>query len=173
MFVKTMKITNTSDLISGAIVIGFTFLGLMLSRGIPWRSAAYPIVVLIGMAMLGALLMFNALRARDLGVRASIKTDKDIQTRQERRKKRILIIGLLLLITLYIASMKFLGFILATALFFFCTLFFLGMRSYITISLISIVTSFFIFFIFRTIMYISLPSGIFDPTELIYRYIVH
>jgi hypothetical protein len=36
---------------------------------------------------------------------------------------------------------------------------------------LAILTSTVVFVIFKTVMYVSLPGGIFDPTELLYRFI--
>jgi putative tricarboxylic transport membrane protein len=81
----------------------------------------------------------------------------------------VLIVGLLTITVMYIIAMDILGFVISTSIYLFAMLLFLGMRRYAVMILTSILTTAVIFVIFRTVMYIGLPAGIFDPTQLLYK----
>ncbi|MGX8790302.1 tripartite tricarboxylate transporter TctB family protein [Oceanobacillus oncorhynchi] len=91
---------------------------------------------------------------------------KDNETEAQRQKRNIpkkeigMLLGVGALIFIYIFLLEILGFILVSALFiFFCSLF-LGYRSHIVNGIVSIAFSSFIYFVFTSLLQISLPSGI-------------
>ncbi|CEI82432.1 hypothetical protein J18TS1_29940 [Oceanobacillus oncorhynchi subsp. incaldanensis] len=91
---------------------------------------------------------------------------KDNETEAQRQKRNIpkkeigMLLGVGALIFIYIFLLEILGFILVSALFiFFCSLF-LGYRSHIVNGIVSIAFSAFIYFVFTSLLQISLPSGI-------------
>ncbi|MEF3328998.1 tripartite tricarboxylate transporter TctB family protein [Oceanobacillus oncorhynchi] len=91
---------------------------------------------------------------------------KDNETEAQRQKRNIpkkeigILLGVGALIFIYIFLLEILGFILVSALFiFFCSLF-LGYRSHIVNGIVSIAFSAFIYFVFTSLLQISLPSGI-------------
>jgi hypothetical protein len=85
------------------------------------------------------------------------------------KRKALLTFGLLSITVVYIGLMDWLGFVLATFFYIGSMLLALGMRAYGLIFTISFGTCAVVFLVFKTIMYINLPSGIFDPTEYIYQ----
>ncbi|WP_368483298.1 tripartite tricarboxylate transporter TctB family protein [Oceanobacillus sojae] len=91
---------------------------------------------------------------------------KDNETEEQRQKRNIpkkeigMLLGVGALIFLYIFLLEILGFIVVSALFiFFCSIF-LGYKSHIVNGIVSVAFSAFIYFIFTSLLQISLPSGI-------------
>jgi hypothetical protein len=180
-----------SDAVSGIVILLFCGIGLFFAEDIPGSPSAFPIATLSGMAILAIVLIGNALRGiiregKTLGKLESEPAGEvpgDVESEEEpesgasdvpvksRTAGRLLIIGLLMITAIYLVAMDFLGFVISTPIYIFVMLFVLGMRKYALMILISTLTTVVVFLIFRTVMYLSLPGGIFDPTEFIYRLI--
>lgn len=185
---KSMK---KSDAISGVVILVFCGVGLFFAKDIKGSPSAFPIVTLSGMAILALVLIGNALR----GMIREGKSPAELESEpaggvpagaileaasesgvsdtpvKSRIGGRLLIIVLLILTAIYLVAMDVLGFVISTPIYLFVMLFVLGMRRYALMILISLSTTVVVFLIFRTVMYLSLPGGIFDPTEFIYRLI--
>lgn len=91
---------------------------------------------------------------------------KDNETEEQRQKRNIpkkeigMLLGVGALIFLYIFLLEILGFIVISALFiFFCALF-LGYRSHLVNGIVAIAFSAVIYFLFTSLLQISLPQGI-------------
>lgn len=167
---------NKRDLICGLILILFSVSAFIYLTDLPFRAAIFPQVMLAGIFSLASLLILKSLniffKTQSLPesgkAGAAAETPKQDQTNPEDKKA---LVATLVSITLYIVLMPVLGFLLSSILFLFTILFVLKMRRYFLMAFLAILTSSLVFVVFKTVMYISLPGGIFDPTELLYRLI--
>ena len=179
-----IKLIKKSDAISGLVILCFSGLGLYFAQHIPGSPSAFPMVTLSAMALLALLLIGNSLREVTRGGKTRDKLESELADGESETKsksdnadghakpkagKRLVLIGLLLITAIYIAALGVIGFVISTPIYIFVMLFVLGMRRYGLMILISILTTATVFIILRTVMYLSLPGGIFDPTEYIYR----
>lgn len=187
-----IRTINKADVICGLTIILFCSVGLYMSFSLTGRGKYFPIVSLLGMASLSLTLVVNGLKGqtyktktideleRELkGFSEEVETSENglcsmepvVEPVADARTQRRKIVAALLVTILYIGLMPFLGFALSTVGYIFLMLFFLGMRRYLFMVIIAVLTDAVIFLTFRTIMYISIPEGLFDPTEYIYQYL--
>jgi putative tricarboxylic transport membrane protein len=167
---------NKKDLISGLVLIISAIFASFHLTNIPFRAAIFPQVMLWGILILSSLLVLKSLkfakiRRSDRRREIAKPVDEKGKETASEEKDSVLIAASLITVGLYIFLLPILGFFLATILFIFAILFVLKMRRYVLMTFLAIVTSGLVFVIFKTVMYISLPSGIFDPTEYLYRLI--
>ena len=180
---------KNSDVISGVVILVFCGVGLLLLKGVHGGPSVFPIVTLVCMSALALMLIGKALRgstrrrqcmgefgqessteiAASVHIEGEEKTSSSEIRMQPRASNLVLIAGLLTITVMYIMGMSILGFVISTPIYLFAMLLFLGMRRYGVMILTSTLTTVVIFVIFRTVMYISLPAGIFDPTEFLYK----
>ena len=178
-----------SDVFGGLIILAFCAVGLYFTKDIQGGPCAFPIVTLSGMAVLALLLIGSALiggtrggKTLDAfeselaeGIAVDIESEKAAAPEtatgpvKQKRKGAGLIVGLLAITAAYLVAMDVIGFVISTPVYIFVMLFVLGIRRYIFMIVTSVLTVTVIFIVFRTLMYLSLPGGIFDPTEFIYR----
>lgn len=162
------------DFISGIILIILSGCGVFQLKDIPFRAAIFPEVMLGGIITLAILLILKSLNFTKMhrqDEHGAIPETIDEKEKPSGDENSSLISASLLTMGLYILLMPILGFFLATIFFMFAILFVLKMRRYLLMAFLAVLTSAFVFVIFKTVMYISLPSGIFDPTEYLYRLI--
>jgi hypothetical protein len=184
-----VNLIKNSDVITGLTILLFCGVGLFLVKDVCGGPAVFPMVALICMSILALMLIGKALRERprrgkDMGkpeqellteAAARMRVEEELkplnaETRAEPRASNIvLIVGLLTITVMYIIAMDILGFVISTSIYLFAMLLFLGMRRYGVMILTSTLTTAVIFLIFRTVMYIGLPAGIFDPTKFLYK----
>ncbi len=179
-----IKLIKKSDIISGLVILCFSGVGLYFAQRIPGSPSAFPIVTLGGMALLAFFLIGNSLRETNRGgkIRDKLESepaDGELETKPKSENtdgheksgtgQMLFLIGLLLITAIYIAALDVIGFVISTPIYIFVKLYVLGMRRYVLMIIISILTTASIFLVFRTVMYLSLPGGIFDPTEYIYQ----
>jgi|GEM_PF-685198 len=186
-----MKAINKPDLIGGFIVMAFCALAFFLGRGLPEEARAFPLFLLGCLAVLGACLAFNGWRGKRVVEKSVFEIELEMEDKVKSQAEAgqpaepasvaepkpeseniFLIFLTVLLAVAYVAALPTLGFTLSTPIFIFVTLRLLGMRRYLTLVLISVLTTVTVFVVFKTVMYVSIPGGIFDPTELMYRYLI-
>lgn len=165
---------NKEDLISGLVLIISAVFALFHLTSIPSRAAIFPQVMLWGILILSGLLVLKSLSLAkisrsDRRRETAEPGDQKAKKTASEEKDSVLIAASLITVGLYISLLPILGFFLATIFFIFAILFVLKMRRYVLMTVLAIVTSGLVFVVFKTVMYISLPSGIFDPTEYLYR----
>jgi hypothetical protein len=178
-----------SDAVSGVVILLFCAVVLYFAKDIEGSPSAFPIVTLSSMAILALLLIVKALRGIVQEGKTLDKSESEpagevpsgVESEEasgsgaagisakSRIAVRMLIIGLLMITAIYLVAMDIIGFVISTPIYLFVMLLMLGMRRYVLMILISTLTTVVVFLIFRTVMYLSLPGGIFDPTEFIYR----
>lgn len=174
------NLSKKSDVMSGLAILLFCGLGLFFIKNVHGFPSAFPIVTLSCMGILALVLIVKTIRKRpkqgsSTGTAAHLRTKEEVKTLNAEPGEEPgvpdvgLIFGLLTITVLYIVAMGILGFTISTFIYLFMMLRFLGMRRYGVIILISTLTTAGIFVIFRTIMYIGLPAGIFDPTQFLYK----
>jgi putative tricarboxylic transport membrane protein len=163
-----MNIANKRDFFSGVIIIVFVAYGFFLLRGIPTKAAIFPQFMLAGMGVLAIILSISSVNWK-IKVKDDNNGKKLSSKSVPRVEGKLLIFLCMLVVGLYVLLMPVLGFLISTALFIFTILFLQGMKRYFLMLIISLLTAIVVFLLFRTIMYISLPSGIFDPTEFVYQ----
>ena len=163
-----MDITNKGDFISGVIITIFVAYGFYLLRELPTKAAIFPQFTLTGMGVLGLILSIRSVNWRNKG--KNKKTDREVAPKPYPKVEAKLLVFLCLVVFgLYILLMPVIGFLISTVLFIFFILFLQGMKRFFLMLIIACLTALLTFLLFRTIMYISLPSGIFDPTEFFYQ----
>lgn len=158
-YFKVVINLKTAD-ISSAII------GLLLSAYVWVVSASFPkdIVMKIGpdffpriiagaLALASIALLVQALTGKSSEEAAPIKlTDPGI----------IRAIAFLVLATVYVSIMDFLGFIIATVICLLTAMYLLKLRNIKNMLLVSLATSLGVYFAFSTILGIQLPSGLLD-----------
>ena len=167
---------DKKDLTCGLILILFSTIAFFHLQGLPVRAAIFPQIMLAGIFILATLLLLKSLgfwagaKRRQEEVQGGAKAEEEKKD-ESRPENLTLSLTTLATIIIYIALIPILGFFLSTIGFIFGILFVLKMRRYFLMAFLAIMTSTIVFVVFKTVMYISLPGGIFDPTEYLYRLI--
>ncbi|WP_277679453.1 tripartite tricarboxylate transporter TctB family protein [Gracilibacillus dipsosauri] len=124
-------------------------------------SAFVPQIVAIGLFILSLILTINAF----------VQWKKEKQTREETVEKKdsiekpsySLVIISLILMGVYLFTMPTIGFLISTAVYLFIQIYLIApsdKRNPIPFAIVSIVTSTIIYFVFKNVFYLMLPSGI-------------
>jgi hypothetical protein len=184
-----VNLVKKPEVISGLAILLFCGVGLFLIKNVCGFPSVFPVVTLICMSILALMLIGKALRERPRRGKYMGESEQELSTEtatrmrveeelkplnaetraEPRTPNLVLIVGLLTITVMYIIAMDILGFVISTSIYLFGMLLFLGMRRYAGMILTSILTTALIFLIFRTVMYIGLPAGIFDPTKFLYK----
>lgn len=185
-----MESKKKSDVISGLCILVFCGLGFYFGRNLQGSAAAIPFVTLSGLGILSVLLIVSAFRRSESeeapamghsGEASEELQRKDLAAEETAvqgsqglprilREHNLGAPALIFLTILYIFAMQPLGFTLSTPVYLFAMMLILGMRGYGKMLSIALLTTIISFILFRTVMYVSLPGGIFDPTEYIYMF---
>lgn len=168
-------LVNKKDLMCGLVLIIFSVFTFLQLKDLPFRAAVFPQIMLTGIFVLAVLLTLRSLniinKEKNRADRAEASSGNDKKEGESQPQNIAILATTLLTIVSYIFLMPILGFFLATILFMFAILFVLKMRRYLLMAFLAVLTSSVVFVVFKTVMYISLPGGIFDPTELLYMLI--
>jgi hypothetical protein len=164
------------DLICGLVLIVFSVVAFSQLTDLPFRAAIFPQVMLASIFTLAIILAVKSYRKMRLARGPSAEAEVIFGTVGEekapdRPESNLLMTATVVTIALYIFFMPILGFFLSTIFFVFAILFTLKMRRFFLMAFLAVLTGTVVFVIFKTVMYVSLPGGIYDPTELLYRLI--
>ncbi len=168
-----MNVIEKKELISGVVLIAFSLCALWQLKDLPFRAAIFPAVMLTGMGILSIILILKSFKKEKIDKPKPAATEAGNDEIEERIShgetiNNKIILTTLSIIGLYVLFMPILGFFLATIFFIFIFLRVLNLRRYVLLVCMALSTSAIVFIIFKTVMYISLPSGIFDPTKYLY-----
>ena len=162
---------NKKDLSSGLVLIIFSAIAFFHLQGLPIRASIFPQIMLGGIFLLAILLSLKSMGFLRRARPGQKETDGEASGSAPRPENLALVAVTLATIILYIVFMPILGFFLSTIGFLFAILVVLNMRRYFLMAFLAVITSTAVFVVFKTVMYISLPGGIFDPTEYLYKII--
>lgn len=126
-----------------------------------------PKLVAIGMLILSVIYLFNSIK-QQISSKSEIASQisKEEENSTEEKKKKInplSVLATVSLLFLYVVLLPHIGFLITTTLYLFVQMYILAAKSERRIPLfagISIVSSVFIYFIFKSVFYLMLPAGI-------------
>ena len=154
----------------GELIISLTFLALaaaflVLSFDISNPNAMlFPRMLGVGVLVFSAWSCLSALRGRSHRIEAPAEEGVDLA-------HFLAVLGLSLL---YVPAMALAGYVAATAIFIAVGIYLLGYRNLKVALSVAVLVTLFVFVVFKTFMYASLPSSALDLwlTELMYRYFI-
>lgn len=143
-----------SDIISGIVLIIFSIYIYYLTLNFPTQKgtlgpASFPRILVILIAILSLIMILQSLKRKDAKIQESIEDKRGI----------LFVILFIILFIAYSFLMNFLGFFLSSILFLFITSILLDKKNFLVKIIFSVVTSILIFYVFKTILKVSLPVG--------------
>ena len=142
----------------GEMIIGFCMIIIevvlyIASRDIPEKSAAYPKALIIAAFILTCAFMS----------RCVVRIKKEGIKKEERKGElgaMLQVIITMAITILYVIAMPYLGFVIATLIFTFGIMLYLGMRNIFALVLTPLGVTLFGYFVFNYLLYIFLPRGV-------------
>ncbi|MFC7684894.1 tripartite tricarboxylate transporter TctB family protein [Ureibacillus sp. GCM10028918] len=123
-----------------------------------------PRIVAIALFILSFSLLIKAyVQKKKEGEIQKAVSIESIPQKENKKEIYLLVITTLLLIVLYLIVMPSLGFLISTAVYLYIQIYLMApaeKRSHIKIGIVSVLTSVIVYFIFRNVFYLMLPSGI-------------
>ncbi|HZH62718.1 MAG TPA: tripartite tricarboxylate transporter TctB family protein [Metabacillus sp.] len=160
------------DLFASAFLIVFSIVMYIASNSIIKLTVSkvgadfVPKLVAIGMLILSVFYLIQSIKKQirlknEVDTNASLEKEND--TEEKKKISPLSVLATVGLLVLYIALLPYIGFLITTTVYLFFQMYLLAARTERKIPLfvvISIVTSVFIYFIFKYVFYLMLPAGI-------------
>ena len=125
-----------------------------------------PKLVAIGILILSIFYLINSIKQQKVSqtkTREDVKTEVDLKKSEKEKISPASVIATIGLLALYITLIPHIGFLIMTAVYLFFQMYLLADKQERKIPLfigISIITSVFVYFIFKSVFYLMLPAGI-------------
>lgn len=160
------------DIFASAFFIVFSIVMYIASNSIIKLTVSkigadfVPKLVAIGMLILSVFYLIQAIKQQVRVNRegnTNAPTETDIDGKEKKKISPLSVLATVGLLVLYIALLPFIGFLITTTVYLFFQMYLLADKTERRIPLfviISVVTSIFIYFIFKYVFYLMLPSGI-------------
>lgn len=125
-----------------------------------------PKLVAIGMLILSVFYLIQSIKKQiriKNGVDKNAPVEKENETEEKKKISPLSVVATVGLLVLYIALLPYIGFLITTTVYLFFQMYLLAAKTERKIPMfvvISIITSVFIYFIFKYVFYLMLPAGI-------------
>lgn len=158
------------DIFASAFLIVFSIVMFIASNSIMKLTVSkvgadfVPKLVAIGMLILSVFYLINSIKQQIRSKSESTsETSQENETEEKKKIDPLSVLATVGLLLLYIALLPHIGFLITTTVYLFFQMYLLAAKTERKIplfSVVSIITSIFIYFIFKYVFYLMLPAGI-------------
>lgn len=148
-----MKKANIIAAISGMILSGYAFIVTFTFKqfkNVPVGPDFFPRYLSVGLFICCLVLLIQNIKSK------STEPSPTLSPKDAGIRRMLIAVAA---VCIYVALWNIIGFILATLLILFAIQFLLGMRTYFTMSVVSVCASLAIFFLFKLLLGIEMPLG--------------
>ncbi len=139
---------------------------------LPLQAKIFPLVMDVCIGAGGLILALSGLRkpsSPEPEKAQEQKSDNEAALEEQRQMPTVSPVIIMLFMAACFLVMPHLGFALTTPLLVFGLLYLAGIRRWLFMIVLTLILEILVFVGFRLILYISIPAGIFDPTEYLFR----